>query len=110
MIGNSTNGLKRTTVGAIGNLFSVSGLFNYWRIDARTNPTSTTPSFVPIEAPDIPGYTFAFWLAPASDHAYYSHVDNPVSKKTGVWTSIPNGDTTPRAFHIYAMYVNSKIA
>lgn len=111
LIGNSTDGLKRTSVGAIGDLFSVKGLFRYWRIDGQTNPTSTNPKFAPIEAPDIPGYTFAFWLSPSSDgHPYHSHVDNSVSKQTGVWISIASGDTTPRAFHIYAVYVNSKVA
>ena len=111
LIGNSTNGLKRTTVGAIGDLFSVKGLFRYWRIDGQTDPTSTSPKFAPIEAPDIAGYTFAFWLSPSLDgHPYHGHVDVSNAKKTGVWISIPTGDTVPRAFHIYAVYVNSKVA
>ncbi|WP_405077242.1 hypothetical protein ACIUDV_05850 [Limosilactobacillus reuteri] len=41
LIGNSTDGLKRTTVGAIGNLFAVKGLLHFETITGSTDPTNT---------------------------------------------------------------------
>lgn len=111
LIGNSTGGLKRTSVGAIVNLFSLKGLFHFETVTAQTNPASTVPSNVSITAPDVPGYTFAFWLSPSPiSHAYYSHVDPNNSQQADLWISIPDGDTTPRACNIIAVYVNSKLA
>lgn len=111
LIGNSTDGLKRTSVGAIGNLFSVKGLFHFETVTGQTNPMATTPNKVSITAPDVPGYTFAFWLAPSSDgHPFYSHVDTTTAQQAGVWVSIPDGDPVPRGIGIIAVYVNSKVA
>lgn len=111
LIGNSTDGLKRTSVGAIVNLFSFKGLFHFETVTAQNNPTSTTPNAVAITAPDVPGYTFAFWLAPSPvSHAYYSHVDPSNSQQADLWINIQDGDTTPRVCNIIAVYVNSKLA
>lgn len=108
LIGNSTDGLKRTSVGAIGNLFSVTGLFHFETITGQTTG-SNVPA--PIIAPDVPGYNFAFWLPPVGDgNSYYAHIYDNISKQDSVWMNFPDGDTLPKGFRIIAVYVNSKMA
>lgn len=109
LIGNSTDGLKRTSVGTLGNLFSVKGLFHTELVTGKKDPKDGAAT---ITAPTVPGYTFAFWLAPSLvASSMYSHVDNPASPNANLWIpNSPGWETTPTEFSISAVYVNSKVA
>lgn len=109
LIGNSTDGLKRTSVGAIANLFSLKGLFHFETVWA-TNAAGP-PNQIRVTAPDVPGYTFAFWLEPAMDSGdMYCHVDPATANPSDVWISLQAGDAGSYKIKITAVYVNSKVA
>lgn len=114
LIGNSTDGLKRTTVGAIGNLFSVKGLFHLETVTGQTNPTLTDPGAnkrVGITAPNVPGYSFAFWLSSATiDNVMPNYVDYPNVQQASVWVDTPDGTKTPVKVMVNAVYVKSTVA
>lgn len=81
LIGNQQNGLKRTTLGKIGDMFSVKGLLHYERINQPL--TNGTISNYTINAPAVDGYNFAFWLtlstAGKSKVGYIEDVLNPAT-------------------------------
>ena len=114
LIGNKDNGLKRTSLGAIGDLFAVKGLLHFETITVTNNPTSPDPNAknsVDIKAPDVPGYTFAFWLAPSTRGSvvpgYIEYADaNPAT----VWLKLSDSDVAPVNVVAVAVYVNSKVA
>lgn len=113
LIGNSTDGLKRTSVGAIGNLFSVKGLFHLETITGQTDPSLAAPANrnVTITAPNVPGYTFAFWLNSSSvGDVMTNYVELPNVSQTHVWIVIPDGTTTPTKIMVTAVYVKSTVA
>lgn len=114
LIGNSADGLKRTTVGAIGDLFAVKGLFHLETITGTNNPTSSdleAKNSVAIQAPDVPGYTFAFWLAPSTRGSITpSYIEYANSNPAKVWLKLSDGDVDPINIVAVAVYVNSKVA
>lgn len=114
LIGNSTDGLKRTTVGAIGNLFSVKGLFHLETVTGQTNPNPAVPNSdvsVGITAPDVPGYNFAFWLSSSTTGSIAAnYVSSPNAPTTTVWVVAPSGTTTPIKIRVNAVYVKSTVA
>ena len=112
LIGNSTDGLKRTSVGAIGNLFAVKSLFHFELVTLHTDPAANPPHMTPINAPDVPGYTFAFWLAPSPiGNYYYSHINTPMDQHSHLWVIINDGGSSvPLQFNCIAVYGNSKVA
>ena len=114
LIGNSADGLKRTTVGAIGDLFAVKGLLHFETITGTNNPTSPDPNAknsVGIKAPDVPGYTFAFWLAPSTrGNIVPSYVEYADSNPAKVWLKLSDSDVDPVNIVAVAVYVNSKVA
>lgn len=117
LIGNSTDGLKRTSVGAIGNLFAVKGLFHFETLTLHAGPNSNATAGAPYTsclgctAPDVPGYTFEFWLSSATaGDIYPSYVDNPTNKVANVWLDILNGSTKAIYVTVTAVYVKSTVA
>ncbi|WP_289760467.1 hypothetical protein [Lactobacillus taiwanensis] len=71
LIGNSQDGLKRTTLGTIGNMFAVHGALHFEEIQVAVNTAAgqiTDPSVqaqslkFDIQAPNVPGYTFKCWV------------------------------------------------
>ncbi|MCG0810338.1 hypothetical protein IMAU10576_02469 [Lactiplantibacillus plantarum] len=114
LIGNSTDGLKRTSVGAIGNLFSVKGLFHFETVTGQTDPTQKALGanrIVTISAPAVPGYSFAFWLNSATiDNTMPSYVDIPNVPQSHVWVEFPDSWTTPVKIMVTAVYVKSTVA
>lgn len=114
LIGNSTDGLKRTTIGDIGNLFSVKGLFHLETVTGTTNPTATGPGAnksVAITAPDVPGYNFAFWLNSATiDTVQPNYVDYPNVASAHVWVDVPDGNQDAVKVMVTAVYVKSTVA
>lgn len=113
LIGNASDGLKRTPVSAIGNLFTVKGLFHFETISANNNPTGTDPNDklkIPITAPTVPGYNFVFWLTPSSRGSITSgYVEYADTNPASIWLNNPD-NTVPTSMVVVAVYVNSKVA
>ena len=115
LIGNSADGLKRTTVGAIGDLFAVKGLLHFETVTGSTDPTNPNPggkNSVTIKAPDVPGYTFAFWLSSSTRGSVTpSYIEYANTNPATVWLSLPANDNgNPKNIVAVAVYVNSKVA
>lgn len=123
LIGNSQDGLKRTTLGTIGNMFAVHQALHFEavRLNANTamsqitNPSAETwTCSYPIEAPSVPGYSFVCWVNSAtSGFVSANYVDNSLSSSANVWlieaqvVSIRDSQSTVTAV---AMYVKSELA
>lgn len=116
LIGNSKDGLKRTSIGAIGNLFAVKGLFHFEKLSVHTVPdpnaaTSPSHSIRGVTAPDVHGYTFAFWLSSAtSGDVFPNYIEDPTKKVTNIWVIITNGKTDAVYVDVTAVYVKSTVA
>ena len=115
LIGNAKDGLKRTPVSAIGDLFAVKGLLHFETVTGSTDPTNTNPggkNSVAIKAPDVPGYTFAFWLSSSTRGSVTpSYIEYANTNPATVWLSLPdNDDGNPKNIVAVAVYVNSKVA
>ncbi|WP_301049777.1 hypothetical protein [Lactobacillus intestinalis] len=117
LVGNKENGLKRTTVGKLGDMFAVHGLFHYENVYATlTDPKTQSYNIV---APDVEGYTFAFWLSSASNGSTFSsYVEHPLNKQTKVWIPLDvvqlpyfanyiNGNTR---IELAAVYIKNSVA
>ena len=82
LIGNQENGLKRTTLGKIGDMFAVKGLLHYERVNQPLKNGKVSDYI--INAPAVDGYTFAFWLTPSTagqaKPGYVEDVLNPATK------------------------------
>lgn len=63
LIGNKDNGVKRTSLGKLGEMFAVHGLFHIEKV--QQNLVKNT-NYYRINAPAVEGYTFAFWLQSAT--------------------------------------------
>lgn len=114
LIGNSADGLKRTTVGAIGDLFAVKGLLHFETVTGTNNPTSSDPNAknsIAIQAPTVPGYAFAFWLTPSSrGNVVPSYIEYADANPATVWLKLSDSDVDPVNIVAIAVYVNSKVA
>lgn len=123
LIGNSQDGLKRTTLGTIGNMFAVHQALHFEtvRINANTavsqitNPSAETwTCSYPIEAPDVPGYSFVCWVNSATGgFVCPSYIDDSLGKSPKLWlaeaqvVSIKDSQTYVVAV---AMYVKNELA
>lgn len=113
LIGNASDGLKRTPVSAIGDLFAVKGLFHFETVTGTNKPESliqNEKAQIPIKAPDVPGYTFMFWLAPSTrGSATPSYIEYANTATANVWLVNPIL-TEAITIVTVAVYVNSKVA
>lgn len=96
LVGNKDNGLKRTSLGNLANMFAVHGLLHFEQINTLFKAQTINYS---IEAPDIEGYQFAFWLSSATTGWTGStYIDSPTSKQANIWIANPsNADLSPFA-------------
>ncbi|MDB6257991.1 hypothetical protein ODU72_04770 [Lactobacillus amylovorus] len=114
LVGNQENGVKRTTLGKIGDMFAVHGLLHF----EQTNTVFKAQTICyPIAAPDIEGYQFAFWLNPATTGWTAStYIDSPASKQADIWVSnTSNADLSPFAngkngLTATAVYIKNSVA
>lgn len=111
LVANAENGVKRTTLGAIGNMFAIKGLFHFESVVA-TIPTGVS-QHGPISAPSVEGYTFVFWLSPASSGCVRStYVELATNPNTNIW--IPDDTTVTPASTLsataVAVYIKSNLA
>lgn len=85
LIGNEDNGLKRTTLYKLSGMFAIHGLFHFEEVKQAFKANTNNYS---LQAPNIEGYKFVFWLAPytyGKSHSFY--VSTPLSSTTSVFTS-----------------------
>lgn len=123
LIGNSQDGLKRTTLGTIGNMFSVHQALHFEQVrcnatDAEsqiTDPAATTWTVhYSIKAPEVAGYTFQTWISSATNNFICgNYIDNPTSASAQVWldkagvVSIHDSNSSITAV---ALYVKNELA
>lgn len=115
---NDINDLKGQITGTENRLTqkindSNKGLFHFETVRGQTDPTSPGPynKHVAIKAPNVPGYSFAFWLNSSTiGTTFANYIEFPNSQQSGVWISIPDRNTTPVKINTCAVYVKSTVA
>ena len=123
LIGNAQDGLKRTTLGTIGNMFAVHGALHFERVAIHTNtaasqiPSSAGTEYsvnYPIQAPDVSGYKFACWVATSiNGFSRASYVDNPLGSKATMWIVNPSVSSIKNPSNVVsaiALYVKDDLA
>lgn len=123
LIGNSQDGLKRTTLGTIGNMFAVHGALHFERVAVHTNtaasqiPSSADSEYsvkYSIQAPTVSGYTFACWVASSiNGFSRASYVDNPLGSDATMWIVNPLVSTIKdpnNVVNAIALYVKNDLA
>lgn len=123
LIGNSADGLKRATLGTIGNMFAVHGALHFEEVSMTTATASsqiTDPS-VPnwsvkydIQAPDVPGYTFKCWIGSQTNgFTAANYVINKLSSLGQVWlNAVPTNiiNDSNNSVTAVALYVKNELA
>lgn len=123
LIGNSQDGLKRTTLGTIGSMFAVHGALHFEQVGINANTATSqiknpaadkyTVNY-PIQAPEVPGYTFKIWVNSATNGFIGpNYVASPLSASASIWlyqadvASIRSNGTSVTAV---ALYVKNELA
>lgn len=118
LIGNASDGLKRTSVGNIVNLAKVAGpVVHLEYVEGTSNPSATddmAKRSVNIQAPDVPGYTFVFWDSSATlGSVRPSYVEGPNVPSTKVWIYYAQDEDIesfgPIKIGLEAVYVKSEL-
>lgn len=114
LVGNKDNGLKRTSLGNLANMFAVHGLLHFEQTSTLFKAQTINYS---IAAPDVEGYQFAFWLSPATiGWTASTYIDSPTSKQANIWIANPsNADLSSfangkNAFIAIAVYIKNSVA
>ena len=124
LIGNSQDGMKRTTLGTIGNMFAVHDALHFEEVQVAANTAAgqiTDPAAqnwnvkYDIQAPDVPGYTFKCWIA--SQTTGFSAGNYVINKlaNLGAQIWVVNAFTTAlgdpnNSVSALAMYVKNELA
>jgi hypothetical protein len=88
LVANQENGVKRTTLGKIGDMFAVHGLLHSERVTANMKNGTAIYS---INAPSVEGYTFAFWLSPKTTGKLLpTYLDDSTNPSTNINLYNPN--------------------
>ena len=88
LVGNQDNGVKRTTLGKIGDMFAIHNLIHTETV--TVNMKNGTVSY-PINAPSVEGYTFAFWLSPSTvGKVLPTYIDNSISANANIYLVNPD--------------------
>lgn len=118
LIGNASDGLKRTSLENIVNLAKIAGpVVHLQYVEGTSNPSATDDTAkrtIPIQAPDVPGYTFVFWVSSATIGSIRpTYVEGPNQSSTKVWIYYaPGEDATsiaPVKIGLEAVYVKSEL-
>lgn len=121
LIGNSQDGLKRTTLGTIGNMFAVHGALHFEEVSVltATNSSQITDSNAVvglsynITAPTVPGYTFKCWIdSQTNGFASINYVVNKLNAEAQVWAKSVGSDFTGSSNSISAtaLYIKNELA
>ena len=123
LIGNSQDGLKRTTLGTIGNMFAIHQALHFEQVSCNatdaeaqiTDPAATTwKAHYSIKAPEVAGYTFRAWITSATKgFICANYIYNPLSASAQIWldqadvVSIHDSNSSIIAV---ALYVKNELA
>lgn len=122
LIGNQQDGLKRTTLGTIGNMFSVHQALHFEEVSVLTSskaseitdPNATFSINYDITAPAVPGYTFQCWIGSQSNgFTCGNYVINKLNANGQIWVDTVLGSilTTPNnSVAGTALYIKSELA
>lgn len=116
LVGNKDNGVKRTTLGKIGDMFAIHGLLHSEKVTVNLK-NNTAPH--PINAPSVEGYTFAFWLSPkTAGKVLPTYLDDPTNPSTNIFLCNPDNVDVETGDQYYphpyaeavAIYVKNTVA
>ena len=114
LVGNQDNGLKRTTLGKLVDMFAVHGLFHFEKVEDIVQAKTIN---YPIAAKPVDGYTFAFWLSPSTaGWTGSTYIDTPTSSAANIWIAYPTGsglDSLANGANkvaAFAVYVKNSVA
>lgn len=123
LVGNQQDGLKRATLGTIGNMFSVHQALHFeevsvltsTRADQATNPDTNTTIAVnfDISAPSVPGYTFQCWIGSQTNgFVSANHVVNKLNSNSQIWILAPEWRITnsTNSVSATALYIKNELA
>lgn len=118
LIGNASDGLKRTKLANIVNLAKIAGpVVHLEYVEGTSNPSATDDTAkrtIPIQAPEVAGYTFVFWVSSATlGSVRPSYVEGPNVPSTKVWIYYAQGEDPstldPIKIGLEAVYVKSEL-
>lgn len=114
LVGNKDNGLKRTSLGNLADMFAVHGLFHF---ESVTTMVKAQTASYPIEAPTVEGYKFAFWLSTATvGWMGATYIESPTSQQNQIWiVNTPDSDLSVIAngnnrITAIAVYIKNSVA
>lgn len=122
LIGNSQDGLRRTTLGTIGNMFAVHGLLHFENVQVPTSTASgqiTDPAAqywdtsFKVVAPNITGYTFKCWIGSQTNgFVCGNYVADPLNPTALVWVNqFPTSQVQDaNSVQATALYVKNELA
>lgn len=122
LIGNSQDGLKRTTLGTIGNMFAVHGLLHFESVQVPTSSAAsqiTNPSAqywdtsFQVVAPSVAGYTFKCWIGSQTNgFVCANYIAEPLNSTSSVWVSkFPTSQVqNAKSVQATALYVKNELA
>lgn len=122
LIGNSQDGLRRTTLGTIGNMFAVHGLLHFENVQVPTSTASgqiTDPAAQYLDAsfrvvaPNITGYTFKCWIGSQTNgFVCGNYVADPLNPTALVWVNqFPTSQVQDaNSVQATALYVKNELA
>ncbi|EFJ69881.1 hypothetical protein HMPREF0514_10325 [Lactobacillus paragasseri JV-V03] len=121
LIGNSQDGMKRTTLGTIGNMFAVHSALHFEEVSVSTATNSskiTDPNVeiglsYDITAPTISGYTFECWIGSQSNgFIATSYVNSKLNMQSQVWIKAFGRDLTVanNSITATALYIKNELA
>lgn len=120
LIGNSQDGLKRTTLGTIGNMFAVHDLLHFENVQVPTSTASVqdpgaqySDASFQVTAPNIAGYTFKCWIGSQTNgFVCANYIAEPLNSTSTVWVSkFPTSQVkNAKSVQATALYVKNELA
>ena len=123
LIGNSEDGLRRTTLGNIGSMFSTHNILHFEKVNILTatqaaqitDPSAETVDIkYDLKAPAVPGYTFYCWIGYSTNGfvsaGYINNQDNPNGSLWLVQAKVNNIRNSGNSVTVTAMYVKNEVA
>lgn len=115
LIGNQQNGVKRTSLGKLGEMFAVKGMLHFEEVDQDLK--AGTQRYT-LTAPQVEGYTFIFWLQTHIHGATHnSYLEKARNQTTAAYItdSITAADEVGDSYYVHptvgstAVYVKSEL-
>ena len=110
LVANKENGVKRTTLGDIQNLFKVTSIVHTEQV--KIDLSKTNGNYTSVVAPNVSGYTFLFWINPFLGNVPgYVHMDQECTNNVGNLYMKETGTAGSDSFvGVTAVYIRSEFA